>query len=274
MLSLCPLWQFEFMTLHTKTSGSGPDLVLIHGWGLHSGIWNGLMPLLEPQLRVTRVDLPGHGRSAWGGETSLDAMVDAVSAVAPAGAAWLGWSLGGLLAMYATARQTADIRALVTVASSPCFGRKRDWHSAMLPQLLDTFATELEQDYLRTLDRFLALQVRGSEQARSVLKTLQAAMQQYEAPRPEALQAGLHILAGADLRDDLASIHCPVLLVAGERDTLVPAGAMSALQGYLPGAELEIMAGAGHAPFIADPVLFAKTVTAFVLVSQVVLAFA
>jgi pimeloyl-[acyl-carrier protein] methyl ester esterase len=256
------------MQLFSRISGAGPDLVLLHGWGLHSGIWNGLMPLLEPQLRVTRIDLPGHGRSAWGGETSLDAMVDAVSEVAPAGAAWLGWSLGGLLAMRAASRHTADIRSLVTVASSPCFVRKRDWQSAMLPQLLETFATELEQDYLRTLDRFLALQVRGSEQARSVLKTLQAAMQQYEAPRPEALQAGLQILASADLRDDLASIRCPALLVAGERDTLVPTAAMTALQEYLPGAELEILAGAGHAPFIADPVLFAKTVTSFVLETQ------
>ncbi|NNJ95044.1 MAG: alpha/beta fold hydrolase, partial [Halobacteria archaeon] len=70
------------MTLHTKTTGSGPELLLIHGWGLHSGIWDGLMPLLETQLRVTRVDLPGHGRSAWYGETSLDDMVDAVSEVA------------------------------------------------------------------------------------------------------------------------------------------------------------------------------------------------
>lgn len=253
------------MSLFNKTAGSGPDLVLIHGWGLHSGIWDGLMPLLEPHVRVTRIDLPGHGRSAWRGETSLDAMVDAVTAVAPDNAAWLGWSLGGLVAMRAAARQTSHVRALLAVASSPCFVRKPDWHTAMLPQLLDTFASDLAEDYLHTLDRFLALQVRGSEQARSVLKTLQAAMQRFEAPRPEALQAGLQILAGTDLRDTLADIRCPALLVAGERDTLVPPAAMLALQDYLPGAQLETMAGAGHAPFIADPVLFAKKVTAFVL---------
>jgi pimeloyl-[acyl-carrier protein] methyl ester esterase len=252
------------MNLHAQTSGSGPDLVLIHGWGLHSGIWDGLMPLLEPHVRVTRIDLPGHGRSAWQGETRLDDMVDAVTAVVPDNAAWLGWSLGGLVAMRAAARPATQIEALLAVASSPCFVRKHDWHSAMLPQLLDTFASDLAEDYLRTLDRFLALQVRGSEQARSVLKTLQAAMQRFEAPRPEALQAGLQILAGTDLRDSLADIHCPALLVAGERDTLVPLAAMTALQTSLPGAQLEIMTGAGHAPFIADPVRFAKTVTAFV----------
>ncbi|MGB5339321.1 MAG: alpha/beta fold hydrolase, partial [Gammaproteobacteria bacterium] len=55
------------MNLYTHTSGAGPDLLLVHGWGLHSGIWDGLAPLLEPHYRVTRMDLPGHGRSAWQG---------------------------------------------------------------------------------------------------------------------------------------------------------------------------------------------------------------
>ena len=253
------------MSLYTQTAGNGPDLVLIHGWGLHSAIWDGLMPLLEPHVRVTRVDLPGHGHSTWNGETSLDAMVDAVCDAVPAGATWLGWSLGGLVAMRSAMRDTAQVQSLVAVASTPCFVRKPDWQAAMLPQLLDTFAGELAQDYRRTLDRFLALQVRGSEQAREVLKTLQDAMRGQDMPQPEGLQAGLRILAGTDLRGSLDRIRCRTLLVAGERDTLVPAAAMKAVQGQLPGAQLEILAGAVHAPFIADPVLFARTVSAFVL---------
>ena len=256
------------MALFTQTSGSGPDLVLIHGWGMHSGIWDGLLPLLEPQVRVMRVDLPGHGRSAWAGETSLDDMVDAVAQVVPTDAAWLGWSLGGLIAMRAAIRQAAGISSLLAVATSPCFVRKQDWPSAMLPQLLETFASELRQDYPRTLDRFLALQVRGSDQARSVLKMLQASIHQEEMPEPIALQTGLKLLSGTDLREQLDQITCPTLLVAGERDTLVPAGAMAAMQAYLPDAQLVSIRGAGHAPFIADPVQFAKTVTNFVVAAQ------
>ena len=62
------------MSLYTQTSGSGPALILIHGWSLHGGIWEQLVPLLEPHFRVTCVDLPGHGRSDWRGEETLDAM--------------------------------------------------------------------------------------------------------------------------------------------------------------------------------------------------------
>ena len=84
------------MKLYTQTSGNGPDLVLIHGWGLHGGIWGRFVPLLEAHFCVTCVDLPGHGRSDWQGEETLDAMTDAVLAVAPAPAAgwagrWVGW---------------------------------------------------------------------------------------------------------------------------------------------------------------------------------------
>ena len=253
------------MSLYTQTSGEGPELVLLHGWGLHSGIWDGLMPLLEPHARVTRVDLPGHGRSPWSGEATLDALLDAVCAVVPPEATWLGWSLGGLVAMRAAAMRPDRVRSLVTVASSPCFVRKPDWQPAMLPQLLEMFAGELGQDFQRTLDRFLALQVRGSEQATAVLKSLRAAMARRDMPSPEGLNAGLTILAETDLRAALDSIYCPVLLVAGERDTLVPLAAIQATQAALPDARLATIAGAGHAPFVTEPVGFVNRLLDFVL---------
>ncbi len=252
------------MPLYKQTTGTGPDLVMIHGWGLHSGIWDSIMPLLEPQVRVTRVDLPGHGRSDWSGEGGLDDMVGAVHAVVPDNAVWLGWSLGGLLAMRAAARRDVGVKALITVASSPCFVRRPGWQSALLPSLLQTFAAELEQDYHRTLDRFLALQVRGSEQATTVLKSLRTIMQLHGEPHPAGLRAGLDILADSDLRESLPAIDCPAQLLAGERDTLVPLGAVQATRDMLPDARLTVLPGAGHAPFIPAPALFAETIKAFV----------
>jgi len=252
------------MPLFVQTTGTGPDLVMIHGWGLHSGIWDSVMPLLEPHVRVTRVDLPGHGRSDWMSGGGLDDMVDAVHAVVPDNAIWLGWSLGGLVAMRAAARSKVGVQALVTVASSPSFVRRPGWQSALLPSLLQTFAAELEQDYHRTLDRFLALQVRGSEQATAVLKSLRGVMQLHGEPHPAGLRAGLDILADSDLRESLPTIDRPALLLAGERDTLVPLAAVQATRDMLPNAQLTVLPGAGHAPFISAPGLFAETINTFV----------
>jgi pimeloyl-[acyl-carrier protein] methyl ester esterase len=234
------------LTIYTQTSGSGPDLVLIHGWGLHSGIWNSLLPLLEIHFRVTCIDLPGHGRSRWNGEVALDDMVQAVLAVAPPRAGWVGWSLGGLVALRAALLQPASVSALVLIASTPCFTRRPGWQSAMLPELLDTFAADLEQDYQRTLNRFLALQVRGALHATEALKRLRATL---HAGGPPQL-AGLHL-------------QCPALLLMGERDTLVPGAAGRATARLLPHAQLAVIDAAGHAPFLSAPDVVANSLQRF-----------
>ena len=246
-----------------QTRGSGPDLVLIHGWGLHGGIWDRFVPLLGTHFRVSCVDLPGHGRSVWQGEETLDAMTDAVLSVAPASAAWLGWSLGGLVATRAAVMAPGTVTALVTIASSPCFVRRPDWQSALLPALLDMFAAELAQDYVRTLNRFLALQVRGSDSYVEVLKTLRALLQAHGEPDAAGLRAGLQVLQAADLRGSLGNIDCPVLLIMGERDTLVPVHAGEAASELFPNAQLSVIEGAGHAPFIAQPEVVARHVRHF-----------
>jgi pimeloyl-[acyl-carrier protein] methyl ester esterase len=249
--------------LFTQICGSGPDLVLIHGWGLHSGVWDGLVPLLEPYFRVLQLDLPGHGNSGWSGEATLDDMAEAVLEEAPEDAAWLGWSLGGLVAMRAALLAPARVNALLLLASTPCFVRRPDWQCAMLPALLDTFAAELKQDYLRTLNRFLALQVRGSDNSGAVLRMLRTQLLAKGEPVPAALQVGLDILRHTDLRDRMSSLACPVLVVAGGRDTLVPAAAARAAVEQMPNATIELIAGAGHAPFIARPQVVADLVHCF-----------
>jgi pimeloyl-[acyl-carrier protein] methyl ester esterase len=105
------------LKLHTETTGTGPELVLIHGWGLHGGIWEPLLPLLAPHFRVTVVDLPGHGNSEWQDSEGLPAFADAVLASVPQQAAWLGWSLGGLACQCAAAAGIdAQFRAPVRLA--------------------------------------------------------------------------------------------------------------------------------------------------------------
>ena len=253
------------MKLYTQTSGNGPDLVLIHGWGLNGDVWSEFVPLLEPAFRVTRVDLPGHGRSGWNGRASLDDWVSAILAVVPDMSAWLGWSLGGLIANRAAMVAPARVSALAVVAGTPCFVRKPDWQSAMQPQLLDTFANELAEDYTRTLERFLALQVRGSDNASATLKSLRSRLLAPGEPDNAALMAGLNLLRETDLRDQLASIACPVRLVMGERDMLVPLSAGDEAVTLYQRADLQVVTGAGHAPFISQPQLTAELLKDFLL---------
>jgi pimeloyl-[acyl-carrier protein] methyl ester esterase len=253
------------LTLHTETKGTGPDLVMIHGWGLHGGIWKTLLPQLAPHFRVTVVDLPGHGYSTWQGQAGLPAFVESVLACVPPRAAWLGWSLGGLVALQAAQMRPERVRSLLLLASTPSFVRRDGWPSAMLPSLLDAFADDLEADFERTLGRFLALQVYGSRHAGDVLRQLHADMLRRGQPAAEALRAGLGILRDTDLRAACAAISCPALVLAGEHDTLVPVAAATAAAELFPRSSLQVITGAGHAPFLAAPGEVATTIREFLL---------
>jgi len=109
----------------------------------------------------------------------------------------------------------------------------------------------LTQDTAATLERFLGLQVRGSDDARATLRRLRAELSQRPVPDPEALRAGLDLLRDDDLRGPLPDISVPTLWLFGERDTLVPAALAERLALLMPQARVRMIAGAGHAPFLS-----------------------
>jgi pimeloyl-[acyl-carrier protein] methyl ester esterase len=79
-----------------KQMGQGPDLVLLHGWSMHSGVWQPLAELLAEKFTLHLVDLPGHGTSEWHSDAlQINNILDELERNVPETAFWLGWSLGG-----------------------------------------------------------------------------------------------------------------------------------------------------------------------------------
>lgn len=240
--------------VYCEQVGSGPDLVLVHGWGLSGAVWQGLVPLLAPHFRLHLVDLPGFGHSRQHGALSLDQQARACAAVVPAGAIWLGWSLGGLVAVTAALAGHGQLRGVVWVATSPCFVSKEGWPGTD-GALLERFRHELAANYRATLERFVAIQVMGSRTARAELKWLREQLNARPEPAPEALDNGLALLANSDLRQAIQSLKQPLLRYYGEHDSLVPQA--SRHLGPWPAGGQRLFAGAAHAPFISDPEAFA-----------------
>ena len=238
--------------------------MLVHGWGMHSGVWEDVIEALADDYRVTFMDLPGHGYSRSSGNGhSLDTLSQTVAAVAPEKAIWIGWSLGGLVAQRLAVDAPRRVARLVLVCSSPCFVRRSDWPHGIEFAVLEQFAQGLGSDYRSTLKRFLALEVHGSEGAREQLRLLQEIVFQHGVPDPDALADGLKILETTDLRPELGGIRCPALLLTGRRDTLVPASAGAAVQALLPDARLHVFRKSGHAPFFSHPSEFLGQLRAF-----------
>lgn len=246
------------MTLHVDIRGRGPDLVLLHGWALHGGMWGSWLDRLAELVRLHVFDLPGHGRSSWPVAThDLGGLARAVFPSVPRGAAVLGWSLGGMLALELARQHPRHLRALVLVATTPKFVAGPDWAHGVQSAVLDEFTHGLTRDYRRTVHSFLALQTRGDEHAAETLRLLRARLTLHGEPDARALAAGLAILRNSDLREALPQLVLPALVIAGEHDRLTPPEAGRELAARLPGARFRQVARSAHAPFLshADEVL-------------------
>lgn len=250
--------------LYVHSVGSGPEVVLLHGWGMHSGVWEDVVEALADDYRVTILDLPGYGysRGERTGHTLRD-LSRAVAEVTPARATWVGWSLGGLIAQRLAIDAPQRISRLVLVSSSPCFVHRPDWPYAMEPEVLRQFADNLSRDYRAALNRFLALEVHDSENAPQQLRLLREIVFQHGEPDIAAFADGLAILETADLRGELDRITCPTLLLMGRRDILVPSSAGAAMVKRLPDARLHVLERAGHAPFLSHLTEFVTQLRAF-----------
>jgi len=250
------------MSLHSEPRGEGLDLVLVHGWGMGSVVWLDVVDRLSDRFRLTLLDLPGHGKSPWRGETSLRDWAAACLAVAPERAIWLGWSLGAQVAIRAALDAPDRVATLLCVAGTPRFTQGEGWPHAMAPSTLVQFARALKGDHRGTLERFLALQVQGSESGRATLRRLRERLDQAPTPDYRALETGLDLLASVDLRRQLGELACPTHWLFGDRDTLAPARARPDLQRLLPQAEVQVIHGAGHAPFLSHLEVFLGAVLA------------
>jgi pimeloyl-[acyl-carrier protein] methyl ester esterase len=223
---------------------------------MHGGMWRGVAEQLAQHFHVMAVDLPGHGLSSGVGmpsERPLDFIVDELSAQFTGPLVVCGWSLGGQVALRWALRHPQKVERLVMVASTPCFVRVDGWRYALSVEILEEFAANLQQNYAQTLIRFLSLQMRGSEQEREVLALLREGLFVRGVPDLDALEAGLDILRDSDLRGALPEVRQPTLVLAGERDTLIPKQAPQYLASQIPGARLAMIKGAAHAPFLSHP---------------------
>lgn len=248
--------------MHIETTGQGPDIVMIHGWAMHAGIFAPLTRELSAHFRLHLVDLPGHGLSARRDEPlDLAGCAQRIAAAVPR-ALWLGWSLGGQVCIEAARLATAQVRGLVLLASSPRFVVGEDWPHGVASDTFKQFADGLRRDYHRTIERFLALEAHGSERAQSELRELRAHVFDRGEPSLGALCDGLGILDSADLRAVLPTLTVPSLWISGRRDKLIPPSAMQWAAQHSPhGRYLEF--SAGHAPFIGHAHAVADAIAAF-----------
>lgn len=241
-----------------------PNLVLIHGWGMHGGLWQPIAKKLAGYFNLHIVDLPGMGFSKPVDPGGLDAIAEKVAEILPDNADICGWSFGTHVAMRAAMMQPDNIRRMVLVAGTPRFvNADHEWQMGIDGAVYRRFADSVSQDYQNTLVRFFSLQCMGADDARSTIKQLRTSFAERPVPTMSTLHKALSILLETDLREEIPLLKKPVLLIHGDRDRLVPVQAGHWMAQHLPFGRLRVIAGAGHAPFLSHQAQFVEALVQF-----------
>ena len=239
--------------IHCDVIGAGDAVVLVHGWGMHSGIWMDFAKALAESHLVVCLDLPGHGFSPPLLTSNFSEHSEALLASIPLEKfKIIGWSLGGLLALEMAKMAPDRVEAVVMLASNPCFVARGNWPGVRL-EVLDGFAEQLRSEPQQTLMRFMALQVNGLPDARLRLQQIKQAVLSRPAANLVSLEQGLNTLKHQDLRETLAHLTCPVSTVLSGRDTLVPINLAGFLRSLRSEMAVKILPEAGHMPFMTHP---------------------
>lgn len=226
-----------------REMGSGPAVVLVHGYPFDGAMWSGVARALAARFRVLKPDLPGRGETPAASAGTIEDSADFLAAVlaelpGPVGLA--GFSMGGYVALALARRRPAALGALALVdtraaADDDAAKAKRDEAiatvrsagvAAIAEGLLPRLLSPLSISNRDLLDRARRIMLRQ---------------------KPETVEADLKAMRDRpDARASLSEIAIPTLVLVGEQDALTPPADSRAMADAIPGARLVTVPGAGH----------------------------
>jgi pimeloyl-[acyl-carrier protein] methyl ester esterase len=240
--------------------GAGRDVVMLHGWAMHSGVWRDLANDLAKFFRVHLVDLPGHGKSNREEFCDLGDVVLTLSRLLPRQVFVIGWSLGATITLAWAKSCPEQVRALTLIAATPCFIAREGWAHGWPRHQFESFARDVQNDPAKALTRFLSLQTRGDDTGRQILRDLRRSV--LDVPRT-TLAAGLAVLGETDLRHAAPCVRQNALLMHGDADSVISIEAARWLARNMSNASLSVFARCGHAPFLSRPSEFVRGIAGF-----------
>lgn len=244
--------------LHYRIDGpaEGPLVIFANSLGTDLRLWDALLPLLPPHLRLLRHDKRGHGLSDAGEAVTVqDLAGDALALIEAAGggpAVFVGLSIGGQIGMAAALARPDLVRALVISNSAARLGTAESWQARIDAVRAGGIAAIAPA----VMERWFAPAFR----ARPELALWRNMLERTPA---EGYVAACAALAASDLTGTVGALQLPVLVLAGSEDGASPPDLVRATAGLIPGAEFRCLSGVGHLPCVEDPEAFAALLTPF-----------
>jgi pimeloyl-[acyl-carrier protein] methyl ester esterase len=269
----------NFPDIQSSENNQKIPLVLIHGWGLNSAVWQPLIASFSDEFfnvfKVITIDLPGFGMNVekeirpYVLSNICQRITDTISQPA----IYLGWSLGGLVATEMALKHPNKVLGLITVASSPCFLEEIHQNDepnlvcwpGIKPTILNSFHQQLKVDIKKTITGFLKIQAMGSPHIRQDIKRITALVFQQKIANKDTLDMSLRLLESSDHRKQLCTIEQPFFRMYGDADSLVPKAVIARVNELSQKSDFHVFSKASHAPFISHTDEFAQILSGWLI---------
>lgn len=259
-----PYIEVDGLPINVERYGMGPPVIMLHGFTGSRTSWYHVFRALQGEYTTLCVDLVGHGWS--GSPLSVEryrmprAVDDLVGFMRQSGferAVWVGYSLGGRIALQLAVRHPEAVSALVLEGASPGLPTQeeraeRAAADEALARRIETEGLDAFVEYWQSLPLWDSQKTRLSESQQLAL--YQQRIGQRAAGLANSLR-GMGTGAQDWVGDRLGSLDVPVLLTAGRLDTKFSAIAEE-MGRAIPGARVEIIEDAGHCAHLEQPVAF------------------
>ena len=232
---------------YADTGGSGPALVLIHGWPFNSSLWDPQVEKLSDRARIVAMDLIGFGASDAPDDParySMAAFADQVrSVIDDAGLDRVvlgGLSMGGYVCFEMWRRHRDVIRALVLADTRA---------DADTPETLEKRTAQQAQVRTEGIAPVAEALLEGllSEATRSRKPDVVARVRAVMENPPQGYVGGLEAMKRrVDSTGDLVTIDVPALVIVGEHDGITPPAVARTMHEHIGGSQLVVVREAGH----------------------------
>ena len=261
MLSFMPTASLNGTELHYRDSGTSKNVVLLlHAFPLHSGMWARQIAALERTHRVVAPDYRGLGKSGLPPEGwTLELLVQDIRALLShlriERAAVAGMSMGGYVAFELYRQAPALFRGLAL-----CDTKAAD-DTEEAKENREKFAKNaIEKGLGWVADEMLPKLLKPNPDP-AVVKEVRALITD---GTPAGVAAAQRAMARRpDSTATLAGVSCPVLVVTGEQDVMIPFAEAEKMTLAVKGAKLVKIHGAGHLPCLENPEAFTRALVDF-----------
>ena len=253
-----------------EEAGTGDPLVLLHGFTGRAANWRPLLPRLAERHRVIAIDLPGHGDSDAPVAVARYKMarvaadlVELLTRRAAIPTHWLGYSMGGRLALYVAVNHPAAVRSLILESATAGLANRAERQARRAAD--EALAARIARDGIAAFVEQWELLPLFAGLAHLPDETRAALRAQRLANNPAGLANSLRGMgsgAQPSLWLRLKGINKPTLLIVGAEDAKFVA-LNQRIATTTPGAALQLIPDAGHIVHLEQPEPFLATVTDF-----------